>query len=796
MPRLTTIATCIIAILGAGASQPVTPATNHATFNGQRPTQNRNFVADRVRRPARRLLSQSIPLRRGNSVWFTPAQTNAVQRPPETLAVGNCNDSGPGSLREAMTTAVDGDVISLLNLSCNTITLTSGVIETPGVTLRGPGMDQLAIDGGGNDLIFHRNTGATPLIIERLTIRNGRTDHGYSGCIWSHDDVVINSSRITGCQSLPDEDATGYDMAHGAAIGTLGSLTLNHSIVTGNTAAGKSVLGAALLAYGDAYIDDSTISNNTGTAEEIIQASVTAGGNVTLTTSHVVDNTATGAVVYGTALSIYGDALINDSTISHNTGTAEIVAIGNVVVFGDTQISASTLADNTLTAQQYLASGGGVYANGYNGMTIEASTISNNRAVSAQGYALGGGISSRYLLSLAGTTIKDNRVEGYLGAYGGGIAVFDDIEIQTAVITGNTAVSNQGEARGGGLFAYGGGVSVKYALDLSNNEATSVQETAYGGGLQVTEGVALLVNATISGNRAHSEHRWSYGGGINAGDHFGDEYGNIVTIFSTISGNTATSNCDSCYILGGGVHAFGGIGAKYSTINDNAVISVVASVGTAQGGGLAAQSSNYVANADGRIIVMSSTISGNRAMGGEETDGYGYTGKGLGGGVFALDNNVQIDASTIAFNQASTTAGGVFANNVHDDYFNPVPSILRSSIVAKNTAPVDADISSYNPLEVDGEHSLVTIAGTTANLPVDTLVADPLLEPLADNGGLTLTHALSPGSPAIDAGSNVDGYTADQRGEPWLREWGAGPDIGAFELQPDPLVIFIDDFET
>ncbi len=62
---------------------------------------------------------------------------------------------------------------------------------------------------------------------------------------------------------------------------------------------------------------------------------------------------------------------------------------------------------------------------------------------------------------------------------------------------------------------------------------------------------------------------------------------------------------------------------------------------------------------------------------------------------------------------------------------------------------------------------------------------------MADNGGPTLTHALLPGSPAIDAGVAVVGLSTDQRGT--SRPQGRAPDIGAFELAggdvPAPTVL-------
>src|SRR5436190_2167770 len=67
-----------------------------------------------------------------------------------------------------------------------------------------------------------------------------------------------------------------------------------------------------------------------------------------------------------------------------------------------------------------------------------------------------------------------------------------------------------------------------------------------------------------------------------------------------------------------------------------------------------------------------------------------------------------------------------------------------------------------------------------------------MLGPFQDNGGPTFTHALLPGSPAIDKGKNFNGSTTDQRGLPRTFDdptvsnatGGDGTDIGAFEVQP------------
>ena len=76
-------------------------------------------------------------------------------------------------------------------------------------------------------------------------------------------------------------------------------------------------------------------------------------------------------------------------------------------------------------------------------------------------------------------------------------------------------------------------------------------------------------------------------------------------------------------------------------------------------------------------------------------------------------------------------------------------------------------------------HNLFSDAPAVALDLTDLINTDPKLGPLADNGGPTLTMALLPGSPAIDAGATVAGVTTDQRGVP--RPQGAAPDIGAYQ---------------
>ena len=111
---------------------------------------------------------------------------------------------------------------------------------------------------------------------------------------------------------------------------------------------------------------------------------------------------------------------------------------------------------------------------------------------------------------------------------------------------------------------------------------------------------------------------------------------------------------------------------------------------------------------------------------------------------------------------------------------NPLTTLVaevRNTLIANNgwdCGPTFGDFPSagYN-LDSDGS------CGLTA--PGDLSDVDPVLGSLGDNGGLTPTHALLHGSPAIDAGDDLTCATTDQRGV--ARPQGNACDIGAFEAR-------------
>ncbi len=190
-------------------------------------------------------------------------------------------------------------------------------------------------------------------------------------------------------------------------------------------------------------------------------------------------------------------------------------------------------------------------------------------------------------------------------------------------------------------------------------------------------------------------------------------------------------------------------------------------------GNTAGASGGGIYNDDGsEVTLINTTVSGNAA--------------GASGGGIWNSGRADLRNATISANSAAGSGGGIHGGG---------PVRVGNSIVAGNTAGQGGPDCSgglasagYNLVQ---QASGCTITGaTTGNI----IGRDPELGPLAANGGVTPTHALLAGSPAIDAGNPAtpgDSASAcelfDQRGV--ARPLGPGCDIGAFEAPQADLAL-------
>ncbi len=305
------------------------------------------------------------------------------------------------------------------------------------------------------------------------------------------------------------------------------------------------------------------------------------------------------------------------------------------------------------------------------------------------------------------------------------VAAQGDLTLNDLAVTTGFLASNTGS---------GGGILNRGILNL--NDSIVSGNVGYGGGIyNGGNGKLTVTNSTVNGNTSIGFLGGGSGGGIL-------NEGKLSLTKSTVSGNTATSQ-------GGGISNSGSSTLISCTVSGNTV--------DGNGGG--------VSNS-GSLTLTNTTVSDNDAFRSCCIGDVSYGGGIINAGSSTLTN------CTVSGNTADY-GGGIFITDPSG------PVTLTNSIVANSIGCVDCDgivtHSGYNIIE-DGS----CISAPTSRS------GDPNVGPLANNGGQTLTHALLPGSIAIDAGDCAGGTTTtDQRGVP--RPQGAYCDIGAFELQAAPV---------
>jgi predicted outer membrane repeat protein len=429
-------------------------------------------------------------------------------------------------------------------------------------------------------------------------------------------------------------------------------------------------------------------------------------------------------------------------TINVPAGTYTLTQVGSgedLAADGDLDITKNLIIEGagvgtTIIDGNGLVTGEGVFSVGVNA-SVDISFLSITGGTASQG----GGIRVSGTLSIDNCELYGNSAS----SAGGGIYGFrSDITIFNCNLHSNHAL---GSANGGAVYTY---------TDINTNSLTiqssvfSNNDAGVNGGAILSNGDAVTIwRTTINDNTALSGD----GGGIFKNDGSGNQ---IEILDSTITGNTAGA--------GGGLF-FGG--QTSAVITRSTIHANIANTEDAFDGGAG------IRQASTSLSITNSTITGNMA-----TNNGGGLLTGIGNGGMILTNVTITENAANSDSSGGGDGGGVYSGSGTLAYVN--------TIIAGNSGDQCASVGSGTLTSIESNLS----SDSTCNLinASDLPATDPGLDVLADNGGATETHALLPGSAAIDAGHPTFCPVDDQR---WAdRPIGPDCDIGAYEA---PLWLFM-----
>ncbi|MBX7103172.1 MAG: right-handed parallel beta-helix repeat-containing protein [Gemmataceae bacterium] len=322
-----------------------------------------------------------------------------------TFTVTNANQSGPGSLQQAMydvnyvpgtdTIVFDPAVFS----TPQSITLTTTQLPTiySSLAIVGPGSKLLTVQYGTTyyGRMFEIQLGATDSVtISGMSIRNARSFDDGGGIKISNGVIVLTDLDVSDCSSTyggsgiyvsygtvtisDSRIANNTSGSSGGGVVNHGNISIARTVISGNSAKGFG--GGGVGAFGPTTITDSTIEDNT--------ASTWGGGivvfpnsNLVLRRTTVAGNTA-GIVGGGLAMlsssSIPLTVLLENTTLSGNAAPAAAgIALGTSTTSlfnGVLNINNSTIAGNTSTT----GPSGIVFMSGSPTVTINSSVVSGN----------------------------------------------------------------------------------------------------------------------------------------------------------------------------------------------------------------------------------------------------------------------------------------------------------------------------------------------------------------------------------------------------------------------------------
>ncbi len=405
---------------------------------------------------------------------------SAISISAATFTVTNANDSGAGSLRDAITQANTNAQADTINFDpaffnvARTITLTSGEIAigpdgtNPGrlVVINGPGANLLTISGNNASRIFllgpQFNANVT---MNKMTLRNGNgisdVSNGNGGAIFANISANLTLNSMVIRNNVVTAVATGGGMYFNGGK----SVIINDSLITENSAYHAGGF-ATYLEVDNLIMRNTTVSNNRSIPGDVGGISIYRGivdiKNCQIT-GNIADRSIGGMNVFQARMDI------TDTVISGNDSTG--YAPGGLSM-ETTSTGAVNLRRVTISGN--MGSGIGVRNIG-EALNIIDSTISNNTVRDYNGFGgeAGGGISisgeSNSPTRIINTTISGNSAPDT----GGGIQNFSHgLQLINSTVVNNSVI-NSGGLGGGGIFdgelARSGGNSFGFRFKIQNS---------------------------------------------------------------------------------------------------------------------------------------------------------------------------------------------------------------------------------------------------------------------------------------------------------------------------------------
>ncbi len=377
---------------------------------------------------------------------FLFSLTNFEQN--SVLTVTNSNDSGAGSLRQAIITAnanAGDDTIVFQNVTM--VTLTSSELpinsnisiigNSPGVTIA-----RSATDGTPNFRIFNIASGVN-VSLSFLTISGGKliTVEDRGAGIYNSGNTSISNTTINGNSVIAPNTVGG-----GGGIYNAGSLSITNSTISGN------VSGCDF--YYSTFVCSSAYSNFNLSIG--YGGGVANSGTITMTDSLITGNQAVGSFGFTNGGNAYGGGISNggtlnliNSSVTNNILHATRTYGAGIQNGGTLNISGSIINSNSMQGSGSSSSasgGGGIYSTGT--LSVNDSSVSGNSARSAYGNNYGG-VSGGGGIFAGGNTILNNAtitnnvsyVDGGTRDSGGGIYVTGTVRISYSTVTGNISGS-------------------------------------------------------------------------------------------------------------------------------------------------------------------------------------------------------------------------------------------------------------------------------------------------------------------------------------------------------------------